>query len=174
MLINSFNNTLLIFFLFSLAMFEGFGQLDCIHFRTGYGTVYNLYLREDNGGFTRIAFKEVEDVGMRTLAHLGEGRLYARANDLRDTCRDRTLWNDTIGIFRLEDIDLVILDELPLERVIRLLDLWFPDNRGERVVLTGYKLSYNIYSADGRLVARGGVKMSVAQGEHLIGQSKKR
>ncbi|MBI4158700.1 hypothetical protein HY500_00395 [Candidatus Woesearchaeota archaeon] len=83
---------------------------------------------------------------------------------------NRNFPGDTIGRFRLEDIELVELEELPLKRINSLS---FSNSIGGRSIVTGYRLEHNLYSANGRLVARKG-KMRRAEGDYLLQQAEKR
>ncbi|MBI4158699.1 hypothetical protein HY500_00390 [Candidatus Woesearchaeota archaeon] len=79
MSIDAYNHTLLIFFLFNTAMFSGFGQLESIRVRNSLITnsttlVYDLYVRDSNGGFMIMDFGG-NSVSGRILDYLREGRL---------------------------------------------------------------------------------------------------
>jgi len=152
-------------------MFEGYGQLDKIHVdyvkidgRFGMVAYYDLF-KGTGDGFRLVSLSR-KNISERTLEILSEGRLYARADDLRRLSRPLS----TIGKFEL--LDLVEVEELPLNAIARYTLFDFPNNKGRRKIVTGYKLEHDVYSYDGRVVVKRG-KMRKVEGDYLIGQARK-
>ncbi len=149
-------------------MFRCFGQLDRIHVLDDIDktAAYSLYERVGEGEF-RLARSSGERVNDRVVRILEEGRLYAKDWQLRIV---HTGWK-TLGEFSSEGLELVELEYLPLEQIRNTIEIYSRSSFSQGVLeVVGYRLEHNIYSSDGRLVARMG-KMRKAEGEYLLKQA---
>ena len=153
------------------------GQLDMIPVTRGTGkkTVMHsrcdLYLF-DKWKLTRTALGYFTRVNKRILRYLREGRLYATERDIKSVVN-----GEMFGEFKLEDLELVELDELPFEGVkkevtrYRSEDGFVVDSR--RLEITAYRLRHDIFSFNGTLAIRKG-KIKKGEGDYLIEQARKR
>jgi len=147
-------------------MFEGYGQLDTIHLLSeGKGTsMYNIYERV--GEEFRLVCSWGERINIKLTRMLEGGRLYAGDFDLR---RVYSGW-ETFGMFKPDELELVVLDELYLEPI--KFPIIRSDRTSSKLEVVAYSLPYSLYSNDGRVVVKRG-KMKKVEGEYLFEQFKK-
>ena len=154
------------------------GQLDMIPVTRGTGkkTVMHsrcdLYLF-DKWKLTRTALGYFTRVNKRILRYLREGRLYATERDIKSVVN-----GEMFGEFKLEDLELVELDELPFEGVKKEVTRYRVGEDGlgfdyHTLEITAYRLRYDIFSFNGTLAIRKG-KIKKGEGDYLIEQARKR
>jgi|SRR3989338_2884352 len=153
------------------------GQLDMIPVTRGTGkkTVMHsrcdLYLF-DKWKLTRTALGYFTRVNKRILRYLREGRLYATERDIKSVVN-----GEMFGEFKLEDLELVELDELPFEGVKKEVTRYRSEDGfvvdSKRLEITAYRLRHDIFSFNGTLAIRKG-KIKKGEGDYLIGQARER